>query len=107
MSPNVTQPGMPQWQKGLMGLMTGSQQYGQNAPQAHQAMQQLMGSMARPQQPQAAPMGMRRPMMAVPRMGAPQMGQQPQMGMMGTQQMGSTSAPASLAPWLQAMQGGR
>lgn len=34
---------MPQWQKGLMGIVTGSSQYGQNAPVMHAMLTQGLG----------------------------------------------------------------
>lgn len=39
---------MPQWQQGLLGALTGSNQYGQNAPAIHKA---LLGAFQRPQSP--------------------------------------------------------
>lgn len=46
--------GQPLWMQGLMGALTGSQKYGQNAPQIHQAVMPLLQGLGKPQQP--APM---------------------------------------------------
>lgn len=90
----LTSPGqMPQWQQGLMGLLTGSPQYGKNAPQIHQA----LTGMLQPKQQQpimASPMA--------PRMGGQAMafpGLPPQM----QAQQPSFGQPPQiqpLAPWM-------
>lgn len=79
----------PQWQQGLMGALTGSAQYGKNAPMIHQ----MLGGLFKQQQPQQAPMPQRRPMMGapqIPQMGAPQM------------PMGQSQVPV-MAPWMGGM----
>ena len=53
------QPQMPQWQQGLLGAMTGSPAYGQNAPALNMLLQRTMPG-ATGQQPQQMPM--QRPM---------------------------------------------
>ena len=92
----ATSGAMPMWQKGLMGLATGSSQYGQNAPAMHQALSQMVGGAAKPQQQGAAPpMMMRAPMAGMQQV--PGMGQSPQSQLLpqaaGAQQ-------GAIAPWM-------
>lgn len=87
--PATSTAAMPQWQKGLMGALTGNAAFGRNAPAIHQLMTQgLMGSqpqqqappMAQPGQPpmQAPPPGIGQPPMQAP---LPGVGQRPMQGM--------------------------
>lgn len=83
---------MPMWQQGLMGALTGSTQYGKNAPMIHQAIagmlqrpQQQAPMMGAPMRPQVQPAG------AFPGL-APQQGQ--------TQPFGQPPQIQSLAPWM-------
>jgi hypothetical protein len=88
---------LPQWQQGLMGALTGSKQYGQNAPMIHQALAGLMDQ----QRPQSPQMGGQMPR---PQMGAPMAfpGIAPQMAINAPFAQGGQGAPgiASLAPWM-------
>ena len=88
--PGQPQP-MPQWQRGLMGLLTGSSQYGAAAPGIHAAVTQgLQAAMPKPMQGGTAPQM--------------QMARRQQMPMqpVGTQnQLLPQAAGASLAPWMQ------
>jgi hypothetical protein len=68
---------MPDWQKGLMGALTGNAAFGKNAPAIHQMMTQGMGLMG--QQGQAAPMQQGAPPSAMPP--SPGMPQIPMQGM--------------------------
>lgn len=94
-----TQGQLPQWQQGLMGALTGSSQYGQNAPAIHKMLSGLMAQGQQQQQPRpAGGMMPQRPMSGAP-MSFP--GLAPQMGMSTPfGQGGQSSAVPSLAPWM-------
>lgn len=97
------QVGIPPWQQGLMAAITGSPQYGANAPQINQMLKGGLAQMGQ-QKPGQAPMMQRRPMQAgpVPQIGAAQMPQGPmpfaQPQMQGANPMMQQQSPA---PWMQ------
>lgn len=47
--------GLPQWQQGLLGALTGSAKYGENAPQIHKALMGMMQGHGQQPQPTVAP----------------------------------------------------
>lgn len=109
--------GMPQWQKGLLGAMTGSTAFGQSAPATHQllaagmqmmqpgggqGMPQAPRSMARPNVPAGGQMPYPGQQGMTPPQANPMGGAQPPMpgAMPGQQPPGQQQNP-----WLQGLQG--
>lgn len=97
---DAQQASMPQWQKGLMGAMTGNAAFGKNAPAIHQLIQQGMSGMNPPQQQ------MRPPMQAPPGFNAQGM-QPPMQGQPGPMQGmppgGMPQGQQQQNPWLQGL----
>lgn len=74
----AAQQNIPQWQKGLLGAVTGSPQYGTNAPAIHQllqgAMQQQGAAQPRPAGGMGAQPGMMQRPPGIPPQGMPSQG---------------------------------
>lgn len=94
---NGSSSSMPQWQKGLMGAMTGDKQYGANAPAIHQALNSSMQMMQQGQGQQSQSPQM---MMARRQMGSTGTTLNPMASTAPNSATAGSSTANSLAPWM-------